>query len=294
MTDRTQVVGLLHPGAMGAAIGAQLRRVGTRVLWYPAGRSDATVARAAEAGLESVATLDGLLGASDVVLSVCPPAAAEDLAGHVAELGYAGVYVEANAISPERSRRIAARLDLACVLDAAVVGSPPRGGKRPCLYLAGDAGAAAQVEGLFAGTDVRTRVLGGDLGAASALKLSYSAYQKASRVLAALAYASAVDHDAGEELLEIAARRSGGYLQEVDYIPKTAARAWRWGPELLEAAELLEAEGMPGGMLRSAAEALNRWYPAKDTTLSVADALGLLHQTQPDVSGPSLDSIPES
>ena len=86
-----------------------------------------------------------------------------------------------------------------------------------------------------------------------------------------------MDHGAGEELLEIAAHRSGGYLQEIDYIPKTAARAWRWGPEMLEAAELLEASGLPGGMLRSAASSLSRWDTAKDDELSVSDALQLLH-----------------
>ncbi|WP_370466597.1 DUF1932 domain-containing protein [Streptacidiphilus sp. PB12-B1b] len=225
-----------------------------------------------------MATVGSLLEASDVVLSVCPPAAAEDLAGQVSEHGFEGVFVEANAISPERTRRIATRLPRALVLDGAVVGSPPRGGKRPCLYLAGDVVAAALVEGLFTETDVRTRVLGEKLGAASALKLSYSAYQKASRVLAAIAYAAAVDHGAGEELLEIAAQRSGGYLQQIDYIPKTAARAWRWGPEMLEAADMLEASRLPGDMLRSAASALNRWDTAKDDELSVSDALELLRQ----------------
>jgi 3-hydroxyisobutyrate dehydrogenase-like beta-hydroxyacid dehydrogenase len=236
--------------------------------------------------------LAGLLAVSDVVLSVCPPAAAEELAAEVAEYGYAGVLVEANAIAPERMRRIAGLLPKATVLDGAVVGSPPKAGKSPCLYLSGDASAASQVEALFAGTDVRTRLLGGEVGAASVLKLSYTAYQKASRVLAAISYASAAAHGAGEELLEIAEKRPGGYLQEVEYIPKTAARAWRWGPELLEAAELLEAEGLPGGMLRAAAEALQRWDGAKDTVLSVPDAVELLRGAEVSERGASAGDPP--
>ena len=42
----TIIVGVLHPGSMGAAIAAQARRVGATVLWCPAGRSAATKQRA--------------------------------------------------------------------------------------------------------------------------------------------------------------------------------------------------------------------------------------------------------
>ena len=44
------VVGLLHPGEMGAAIGAVLRQRGIEVLWASEGRSEATKARAGAAG----------------------------------------------------------------------------------------------------------------------------------------------------------------------------------------------------------------------------------------------------
>ncbi|MFD0564442.1 DUF1932 domain-containing protein [Kitasatospora saccharophila] len=278
MNSGRPVVGMLHPGSMGAAVAAQIRQAGTTVLWCSAGRSEATRSRAVEAGLTELPSLGELVPRCEILLSVCPPAAAEQLAAEVAEHGYGGVYVEANAVTPERVKRIASALPDATVVDGSVVGSPPRGGKQPRLFLSGPERAVDQVVRLFAGTDVRARVLGAELGQASALKLSYTSYQKASRVLAALSYALAADHGVEDELLEIAAGRSGSYLVETGYIPKTAARAWRWAPELVEAAELLEECGLPGEPMRGAAEALLRWEGARDAELSLVDALARLHE----------------
>jgi 3-hydroxyisobutyrate dehydrogenase-like beta-hydroxyacid dehydrogenase len=269
-------VGLLHPGAMGAAIGGQLVRAGHRVLWSPTGRSAATADRAAASGLTPVRDLAELLGEAELVLSICPPAFAEGLARTAA--AYAGTWVEANAITPERARRIEDLLPASTVVDGGIVGSPPVGGKRPTLYLSGPAGTGL-VEDLFATTEVKTRILGERIGQASALKLSYSAYQKASRVLAAVSYGLAWDHGVDQELLAIAGKRPGSYLTETDYIPKTAARAWRWGPELTEAADMLRDAGLPDDMLRAAAAVLTRWEWAKDDgRMNVDQAMHQLHR----------------
>ncbi|MFD7813709.1 DUF1932 domain-containing protein [Streptomyces sp. NPDC059785] len=269
-------VGLMHPGSMGAAFGAQLVARGHTVLWCPKDRSDSSFQRATQAGLEAAA-LPALLARADLLLSLCPPDAAEDVAGQVAEHGFDDrTYIEANAIAPSRTHRIAERLQDSVVLDAAVVGSPPVGGKFPTLYLSGPARPATEAEELFAGTDVRTRFLGTDIGKASALKLAYSSYQKVSRVLAAVAYAAADTHGVAGELLEIAAGRSRSYLVETDYIPKTAARAWRWGPELADASVLLAEAGLPDSVTRAAVETLARWDGDKDAPLDVTEALSAL------------------
>ncbi|MEU7088038.1 DUF1932 domain-containing protein [Streptomyces achromogenes] len=272
-------VGLLHPGSMGAAVAACAATNAAEVLWCEAGRSATSAARAAQFGLTPVVTLAELLDRSDIVISLCPPAAAEDLAHGVARHSFAGTYVEANAISPERAKRIAGLLGpAAAVVDGAVVGSPPVHGKTPTLYLSGPTAATITVEEVFAGTAVRTKVLGTKVGQASALKLSYTAFQKASRALAALATGMARQYDVDQELLEVAARRSTSYLGEPEYIAKVAARAWRWGPELEEAADTLAAAGLPPEMLRAAASTLARWHDAKDCELTLADALDHLAQ----------------
>jgi 3-hydroxyisobutyrate dehydrogenase-like beta-hydroxyacid dehydrogenase len=79
-------VAVLHPGEMGAAVGATLVESGTKVVWRPEGRSAATRRRAEAAGLVEA----GDLHDCDVVLSVCPPGAAVEVARLVS--GFLGVY----------------------------------------------------------------------------------------------------------------------------------------------------------------------------------------------------------
>ncbi|MGW7230659.1 DUF1932 domain-containing protein [Streptomyces cyaneofuscatus] len=271
-------VGILHPGSMGAAVAACAATNAAAVLWCETGRSTASAARAARFGLAPVAQLTELLDRSDIVISLCPPAGAEDLARMVAEHSFAGVYVEANAISPVRTQRIAALLEHGVtVVDGGVIGSPPVGGKTPTLYLSGPASATERIEALFAGTAVQTSVLGTEVGKASALKLSYASFQKTSRVLVALAVGMAREHGVDQELIEVASRRTDSYLSEPQYVAKTAARAWRWGPELEEAADALAAAGLPPEMLRAAASTLARWHDVKDDReLTLTDALDRL------------------
>ncbi|MER6342349.1 DUF1932 domain-containing protein [Streptomyces tendae] len=271
-------VGILHPGSMGAAVAACAATNAAAVLWCENGRSTASVERAVRFGLTPVATLAELLDRSDIVISLCPPAAAEDLAHAVAGHRFAGVYAEANAINPERTQRIATLLPDATVVDGGVIGSPPVGGKSPTLYLSGPAEATVRVEALFANTSVQAAVLGTEVGKASALKLSYASFQKTSRVLVALAVGMAREHGVDQELIEVASRRTDSYLSEPQYVATTAARAWRWGPELEEAADTLAAAGLPPEMLRAAASTLARWNDAKDSELTLTDALDRLAQ----------------
>src|SRR5580700_4507546 len=104
-------VGLLHPGEMGAAVGQCLAAAGHRVLWVPEGRSAASAARAAAAGLTAASGgLAGLVREADVIVSVCPPHAALGVARQVAlalpGAGFCGVYADANAVSPATAREI--------------------------------------------------------------------------------------------------------------------------------------------------------------------------------------------
>ncbi|MFE4626023.1 DUF1932 domain-containing protein [Streptomyces mirabilis] len=275
-----QNVGILHPGSMGAAVAACAATNAANVLYCTDGRSSASLARAQEYGLTAVSSLPELLERCDMVISLCPPAAAEDVAAEVASHGFGGLYVDANAISIERMRRIEEMLSshVKAVIDGGVIGSPPVNGKSPLLVLSGPAPAVARVEALFVHTAVRTKTLGPTIGQASALKLAYASFQKTSRVLVALSIALARVHDVDQELLDIAFQRTDSYLAEPEYVAKTAARAWRWGPEMEEVADTLEAAGLPSEMLRAAATTLARWNDAKDVELTLTDALNRLAQ----------------
>ncbi len=90
-------VAILHPGAMGAVVG---RTCSADVYWASAGRSRETAQRAEANGLTDAGDLRSVVMAADVVVSVCPPNAALDVADAVADLGFDGIYVDANAVSP--------------------------------------------------------------------------------------------------------------------------------------------------------------------------------------------------
>src|SRR5213083_1134612 len=145
---------------MGAAVGAVLRAQGHRVVWASEGRSAETRARAEAAGLEDVGS-PAEVARSEVVFSICPPHAALDVAG----LGpFAGIYVDANAVSPASAREVAQAAGGDAV-DGGIVGSPPREPETTRLYLSGP--NAAAVAELFAGSALDVRVVSDEIGAAS-------------------------------------------------------------------------------------------------------------------------------
>ncbi|MFG3168372.1 DUF1932 domain-containing protein [Streptomyces sp. NPDC048200] len=272
-------LGILHPGSMGAAIAAQAKHSEAEVLWCPAGRSASSKDRARRHGLTPVHALSDMTERADIILSLCPPAAAEDVARNVAACSYAGIYVDGNAVSPATMLNISAMVQHsgATAVDGSVIGSPPSGSKSPRLYLSGPADALRPVAQIFEGSAVQVRLLSGEIGPASALKLSYSSYQKVSRVLAAVAYALASDHGVEAELLDIAGGRTSSYLAETAYFPKVAARSWRWGPEMKEAAQALAAAGLPSELADAAAAVMERWTGLKDASPDLALVLQELH-----------------
>src|SRR5919205_4155956 len=103
---KSQTVALLHPGNMGVTIGAAAATSGARIVWISEERSSATRTRAEQAGLVELKTLADAVRQSDVILSVCPPHAAVEVAQNVAQQKFAGVYVDANAVSRATAERI--------------------------------------------------------------------------------------------------------------------------------------------------------------------------------------------
>lgn len=252
---------------MGAAVAVQALGNGAGVLWCSAGRSATTRRRAADAGLEEVHDLDDLLARADVVLSICPPIVAQDIAQAVAGRKYAGIFVEANAISPTRCNRIVTMLQDAGarVLDGAIFGPPPTNVSSVRLYLAGEPNATRIVGQIFAGTTVQPVILDGQQPpVASALKVADASYHKAARALAAVAHAMASEYRVTEHLLSEADRIQGSPLTDLEYLPSVAARAWRWAPEMLEVADSLADVGLPPELALAAAEVLGRWHGDKD------------------------------
>src|SRR2546425_1087536 len=63
-------------------------------------------AGAEAAGLPDTGSLADLVGRADLVLCICPPEAAREVAASVVAAGFAGLYVDANAVSPATAAAI--------------------------------------------------------------------------------------------------------------------------------------------------------------------------------------------
>lgn len=247
------VVGLLHPGEMGSAIAAALRSGGATVLWTSAGRSAATAERAREAGLEDAGDVGELCRRAEVVFSICPPHAAVEVARSVEP--FAGVYVDANAISPATARGIAGLR--ARFVDGGIVGPPPLEAGTTRLYLSG--ADAQPVAELFAGTNVDARVLSNEPGSASALKAAYAGWTKGSAAL--LLAARALAHAEGVEGALLGEwRLSLPELEERWAAASASARrkGWRWVGEMEEISRAMAERDLPGGFHEAAAEIFRR------------------------------------
>ena len=240
---------------MGAAIAAELRRAGHEVVWASEDRSEATRARAA--GLTDAGTADELARRSEVVLSVCPPHAALEVAGSIGSFN--GVYVDANAVSPETARRVAEAVEAAAAVfvDGGIVGPPPREPGSTRLYLSGP--SAALVSGLFKGTAVDARVVSDRVGAASAVKMAYAAWTKGTAAML-LAIRALAEAEGVQEELDAEWRDSQPDLPERARRAAASADAkgWRWIAEMEEIAATFAADGLPDGFHRAAAEVFSR------------------------------------
>ena len=251
-------VGLLHPGEMGAAVGGCLVSVGHEVLWDPAGRSRATTGRALAAELTGV-TFDRIVAKSSVILSICPPHAALDVAHQVAAAGYTGCYVDANAISVATAEQVAGIVTAAgaAYVDGGIIGEPPEAAGYTRLYLSGP--LADEVRVLFNRSRLDARIAEGPRYAASAVKMAYAAWTKGSSALLLAARALARANGVERTLLaEWQLSQPNLAAQSERSATAAAAKGWRWIGEMEEIAASMSAAGLPDGFHEAAAELYDR------------------------------------
>jgi 3-hydroxyisobutyrate dehydrogenase-like beta-hydroxyacid dehydrogenase len=249
MSDTT--IGLLHPGEMGAAVGQCLVSAGHTVLWVPEGRGAATRERAAAAGLDGCGWAE-MSARSDVIVSVCPPAAALEVARAVA--GFGGLYLDANAIAPATAGEVAAIVAAggAGYADGGIIGPPPVTPGSTRLYLSWP--RAAEAAALFGGTAVDARVVPPP-GSASAVKMAYASWTKGSAALLLAARALARAEGVEPVLLkEWGLSQPGLEKRWEGAAGAAAAKGWRWVAEMEEIAATMAAAGLPEGFHQAAAE----------------------------------------
>jgi 3-hydroxyisobutyrate dehydrogenase-like beta-hydroxyacid dehydrogenase len=251
------IIGLLHPGDMGAAVAQCLTRQGLTVLWASQGRGEDTAARAKAAGLTDAGTARQVAQQADIILSICPPHAALDVAWAVH--GFTGLYLDANAISPGTAREIAELITSngGRYLDGGIIGPPPVTGGTTRLYLSGS--ETALVGDLFRGTELDARIAAGPATAASAVKMAYAAWTKGTAAMLLGARALAQVEGVEETLLaEWAVSQPQLADRSLSAARSGVTKGWRWVGEMEEIAHSMAGAGLPDGFHQAAAEIFRR------------------------------------
>jgi 3-hydroxyisobutyrate dehydrogenase-like beta-hydroxyacid dehydrogenase len=230
---------------MGSALGRAWQSAGARVVATVEGRSERT--RSLAQDLVLVADLAAVVGESDVVVSICPPAQARSVMGAVVEAarrrGATPVVADLNAISPASVRELAvlaatAGLDL---VDGSVSGGPPAPGGDTMLYLSGE--RAAVLADLPA-DGLRTRIVGTTVGSASAVKMCTASVYKGTTALWTQALHTAYVNGVLDIVLaDLAQEFPGSAATAGRRIAVSASKSERFVDEMEQIAATQEAAG---------------------------------------------------
>jgi 3-hydroxyisobutyrate dehydrogenase-like beta-hydroxyacid dehydrogenase len=278
-------LGIVHPGNMGISVAASAQNSGCKVYWASQGRSAQTRGRAERFNLHDAGTLAVLCRTCSIVVSVCPPHAAEQVAEQVADCGFHGIYLDANAVAPQRTVKIGEVVSAggAVFVDGGIVGGPAWEQGQTWLYLSGR--QAQSVADCFSAGPLETAILGDAIGQASALKMCYAAWTKGSTALLCAILATAETLGIWPDLERQWERDWPGFADKaVQRTQRVTAKAWRFAGEMDEIAATLEEAGLPGGFHGAAADVYRRMadFKAAPSLPPLEDVLEALVKTEGD------------
>ncbi len=259
-------IGILHPGEMGISIAASAMNKGHQVYWMSGGRSDKTRVRAEKQGLIEIKSMVEFCQTCDFIFSICPPHAAEEIAKSVINAEFKGYYLDANAISPQRAIKIGQMLEEKGIqfVDGGIIGGPAWKPKETWLYLSGQ--QANKMALCFSNGALETKIIGEQIGKASALKMCYAAYSKGTTALLAAILATSESLDVREELYQQWELDDQGFFEQVNRrVTRVTAKAWRFEGEMKEIAETFQEAGLPDEFHQAAAEVYRRMSIFKDS-----------------------------
>jgi 3-hydroxyisobutyrate dehydrogenase-like beta-hydroxyacid dehydrogenase len=195
---------------------------------------------------------------SELLLSIVPPAQAVAVARDVAAaLGATGghlTYVDCNAIAPRTAREVAAVIAPtgSGFVDAGIVGGPPRDAPSPRFYASGPGRAHF---GALADAGLDVRLLGDEVGEASAVKMCYAALTKGTTAIATELLVAARKLGVYDTLIAELRDSQGVQAKRMaDAVPAMPGKAHRWVAEMEEIARTFEDVGLTPLIFQGAAE----------------------------------------
>lgn len=275
-------IGIIHPGEMGISIAASAQNSGHVVFWASEGRGQKTRARAEKYSLQDAGTIENLCNTCSIILSICPPHAAEHMARQVSVSGFRGLYLDANAISPQRSQSIGKMMHNAGIqyIDGGIIGGPAWEQGETWLYLSGQ--HANEIVACFVNGPLETKIIGEEIGKASALKMCYAAYTKGTSALLSAILATAEQYSVRIELNQHWNMDDPEFAAQTERrVQRVTAKAWRFAGEMDEIAATFRSAGLPSGFHESAAEIFRRMADFKDspTLPELNDVLASLYES---------------
>ena len=260
-----QHIGVLHPGAMGISLAATASNSGHKTYWVSHQRSPQTRLRAEKQGLAEVQRIAELCEHCSVIVSVCPPHAALEVAEQVCNCSFKGLYVDVNAISPQHVTQIEQLMSEVGIdfVDGGIIGPPAWSPQTTWLYLSGP--SAGQASRCFSGGPLEVEVIGREIGKASALKMCFAANSKGTTALLCAIMAAAERMGVREELENQWSRNGSDFARStVNRIRKVTAKAWRFSGEMQEISSTFQAAGLPAGFHLAASDIYQRIARFKD------------------------------
>ncbi len=249
-------IGIVSPGAMGSAVGRAYAAGGARVVATVAGRSVRT--RELAHGLELLRDLDEVVRRAEIVVSIVPPehaaAVAADIAAAARRVDADPLVADLNAIAPATVRAIQTQLagsglDL---VDGSISGGPPHADGSTRIYLSG---ARAAELAAWPAPGIDARLVGLEVGSASAVKMSTASVYKGTVGLLAHALLAAHANDVLPYVLDDLRESDLGLVERAaSSIGRAATKAERYVGEMREIATTQESAGLPRELFDGFAE----------------------------------------
>lgn len=149
-------------------------------------------------------------------------------------------------------------------IDGGIIGGPAWTPNETILFLSGK--ESQLIADCFSNGPLETKIIGDEIGKASALKMCYAAYSKGTTALLTAILATAESLGVREELYRQWDLDGPNFSEQANRrATRVTAKAWRFEGEMHEIASTFEEAGLPNGFHEAAAEVYRRMAGFKES-----------------------------